>query len=120
MTERFKKQAADNRAKFENWQREQQAQQQKMNKGKDFKTRWQEWFNQFNQNKDRGPDIKSRFQQFWSKEFNRKKQDGPDPFFKMWQQTSNENPDQAYYKDLVRKIFLATGALIFLRLITGS
>ena len=48
-----------------------------------------------------------------------KNRKGPDPFFTEFQRSSNSNPDKDYYKDLMKKIFMFTGAFIFLKMLLG-
>ena len=118
MAEKMRQQAAEGQAKYESWQKEQQK-----------KTGDRDW-NQFkNMNKGKGFDRayfekykKANFGDFkkWFNEQVPNTKSGPDPFFQDFKKSSESNPDQAYYKDLMKKIFMVTGGLILLRLITGG
>ena len=44
---------------------------------------------------------------------------GPDPFFTEFKKSSDSNPDQKYYKDLMGKLFMVAGAFFMFRLLTG-
>lgn len=68
--------------------------------------------------------MKESFKGFDTKKmkdwFDKQGKKGPDPFFTDWQKSSKSSPDQEYYRDLVKKIFMVTGAFILLRLLTSS
>ena len=51
---------------------------------------------------------------------NDSKKKSPDPFFTEWQRSSNASPNQKYYKDLMGKLFLFAGAVMFIRMLTGA
>ena len=50
----------------------------------------------------------------------RSNQKGPDPFFTEFKKSSDSNPDKEYYKDIVKKLFMAAGAIFIFRLLTGT
>ena len=64
--------------------------------------------------------MKEKANEFINKAKNTKKPDGPDPFFTEWQRTSQQNPEKAYYKDLVKKMFLMTGGMMIMLLLVGD
>ena len=40
--------------------------------------------------------------------------------FKAWKQSSDSDPDKKYYQDLMKKLFMVTGGLIFLKILFTS